>query len=120
MKILQPPIAAVPEKIPREITPDDELIFQYITNRKLNEEEQARIKNPELIYPRQDAVLAVHWHPEFIPMDLIDQRIHAMFPNSKEDLIIPTQHNVLMHSGPYTGVEVDCAIPRALIRKCGF
>jgi hypothetical protein len=108
MKILQPPIAAVPEKIPREITPDDEHIFQYITNRKLNEKEQARIKNPELIYPRQDSVLAVHWHPEFIPMDLIHQRIHAMFPNSKEDLIIPTQHNVLMHSGSYTGVEVDC------------
>ncbi|MFP4194166.1 MAG: hypothetical protein ACLFRO_04415 [Desulfobacterales bacterium] len=108
MEILPPPIAAVPGKIPRDITRDDEIIFQQITSRELSDEEQTRIKTPPRVCSRQGEVLAVHWHPEFIPLDLILQRIHAMFPNRREELIIPTQHNVLMHHGPYTGVEVDC------------
>ncbi len=101
-------ISAIPEKISREITPEDENIFRQITSRELTGEEQERIKLPARIYSRQKAVLAVHWHPEFIPMELILQRIHAMFPNRKEELIIPTQHNELMQHGLFTGVEVDC------------
>lgn len=101
-------ISAVPEKIPREITRDEENIFRQITSTKLTGDEKERIKTPTRIYPRQEAVLAVHWHPEFIPMALILQRINTMFPNRKEELIIPTQHNVLVQHGQWTGVEVDC------------
>ncbi|MGM0656877.1 MAG: hypothetical protein ACQETR_16415, partial [Thermodesulfobacteriota bacterium] len=59
-------ISAVPEKIPREITRDEENIFRQITSRQLTGKERERIKTPPRIYPRQEAVLAAHWHPEFI------------------------------------------------------
>ena len=36
------------------------------------------------------------------------QRLDAMFPNRQHELIIPTQHNVLMSLNGYTGVEIDC------------
>jgi hypothetical protein len=41
-------------------------------------------------------------------MDLIRQRIDATFPDRTEELVIPTQHNVILSYGPYAGVEVDC------------
>jgi hypothetical protein len=56
-------------------------------------------------------VLAVHWHPENIPLDLVHQRIQNMFPNREMELIIPTQHNELFTYDGYTGVEVDCYSP---------
>jgi hypothetical protein len=48
--------------------------------------------------------LAVHWHPEFIPMPLIAERIEAVYPEKENELVIPTQHNVLTRYGQYTGV----------------
>lgn len=101
-------ISPVPENIPRDITEADEKIFQTIISQELTPEDISRLQTPPRIYPRQEAVLAIHWHPEFIPLNLVIQRIHAMFPNRKEELIIPTQHNVLMSHGEYSGVEVDC------------
>lgn len=53
-------------------------------------------------------MLAVHWHPEFVPMHLISQRIKATFPNRKQELVIPTQHNEIIIYNGYAGVEVDC------------
>jgi len=101
-------ISPVPENIPRDITEADEKIFKTIISQELTPEHVSRLQTPPRIYPRQEAILAIHWHPEFIPLDLIIRRIHAMFPNRKEELIIPTQHNVLMRHGEYSGVEVDC------------
>jgi hypothetical protein len=75
---------------------------------ELTEEQRKRIVEPDLAFPRQNEVLAVHWHPEFVPMDLIRRRIDAMFPDRTCDLIIPTQHNVLMEYGSFAGAEVDC------------
>ncbi|VFQ42740.1 hypothetical protein [Desulfoluna butyratoxydans] len=67
-----------------------------------------QVTRPPVVHHRQEALLAVHWHPEFVPMSLIRQRLKAAFPNIQEALIIPTQHNQMMSWGGYSGVEVDC------------
>jgi len=100
-------IPLYPEKFSEEITENDEKFFAKITSTHLSPEQTGRILTPSGIYPRQKNVLAVHWHPEFIPLELIEKRIHAMFPNMSTQLIIPTQHNVLMTFHEYAGVEVD-------------
>lgn len=95
-------------KVPQEITESDETYFFKVISTELTEEQKERIVRPSEIYPSQQNVLAVHWHPEFVPMELIARRIEASFPNKQYDLIIPTQHNVLTAYNGYTGVEVDC------------
>jgi hypothetical protein len=112
MKLIKPQDSrsalAVPENIPEGITEVDEAIFSSITDFELTPEQRDRITHPPAVFPREKALLAVHWHPEFVPMDLIEGRISAMFPNIEESLIIPTQHNVLMDWNEFAGVEVDC------------
>ncbi|MEI6261504.1 MAG: hypothetical protein WCR46_16570 [Deltaproteobacteria bacterium] len=100
-------IPPYPEKYSEEITENDEKFFAKITSIRLSPEQTDRILTPSALYPRQKTVLAVHWHPEFIPLDLIEKRLHTMFPNMCTQLIIPTQHNVLMTFHEYAGVEVD-------------
>jgi len=112
MKLIKPQDSrsalAVPENIPEGITEVDEAIFSSITDFELTPEQRDRIIHPSAVFPREKTLLAVHWHPEFVPMDLIERRISAMFPNVEDSLIIPTQHNVLMHWNEFAGVEVDC------------
>lgn len=91
-----------------DITEADEALFATITSTRLDEAARARIAAPGAPQPAQTSVLAVHWHPEFVPLELIKTRIEASYPAMKTSLIIPTQHNELMEYGPYTGVEVDC------------
>ncbi|CCO23807.1 hypothetical protein [Maridesulfovibrio hydrothermalis] len=91
-----------------EITDEERALFQAVISTELADWQVDQIVTPSKIYPRQEKVLAVHWHPEFVPLDLISQRVETMFPNATDKLLIPTQHNVLMNYGPYTGVEVDC------------
>jgi hypothetical protein len=93
---------------PPVLTEADEEVFQEITSQELTPEQVNRIVTPLQVLPKQEEVLAIHWHPEFIPMDLVRQRIDRMYPNKNHELIIPTQHNVLMSYGEYSGVEVDC------------
>ncbi len=102
------PVSLVPDVISEEITEADEQIFFDIISTDLNDRQKQQIITPPAVYPRQDTVLAVHWHPEFVPMPLIKQRIDAMFPNKRRELIIPTQHNEIMSYNGYSGVEVDC------------
>jgi hypothetical protein len=90
------------------VTEADERLFAAITSTQMDEAAIQRILQPAVVQPTQEAVLAVHWHPEFVPMDLIRRRIEASYPAMRTQLIIPTQHNELMEYGPYTGVEVDC------------
>lgn len=101
-------ISGVPSGIPEEITESDEVFFFQVISTHLDAQQISQIVNPVLICPQQDSVLAVHWHPEHIPMNLIAKRIHTMFPNRKQELIIPTQHNVLTSYNGFAGVEVDC------------
>ncbi len=91
-----------------DITEADERLFAAITSTRLDEAARQRIVQPAAVQPSQEAVLAVHWHPEFVPMELIRARIEATYPAMRTQLIIPTQHNELMEYGPYTGVEADC------------
>ena len=94
-----------------ELLPQDRALFGRITNQVLSPEEAERIKAPAVVYPREESVLSVHWHPEFVPLELIRTRIEATFPNAKEHLIIPTQHNELLVYDDYAGVEVDSFSP---------
>jgi len=89
-------------------TEADERVFAAITATTLTPEEEERIVTPGVVAPRQEYVLAVHWHPEHVPMPLAERRIAASFPHRSRELIIPTQHNEITTYGEYSGVEVDC------------
>lgn len=102
------PISLVPDKVPEEITEKDHRYFHEVVSIDLTERQMQQVATPPRTYPRQERVLAVHWHPEFVPMRLIRQRIETMFPNRQEELIIPTQHNEILTYDDYSGVEVDC------------
>ncbi|WP_432735104.1 PHP domain-containing protein [Maridesulfovibrio sp. FT414] len=95
-------------KVSPEITDEDRRRFHEVISTELADWQIEQVITPSKIYPRQENLLALHWHPEFVPLDLITRRVDAMFPNARERMMIPTQHNVLMSYGNYTGVEVDC------------
>ena len=98
-----------PDRIPEDITEDDERLFLSIVSTDLSSEQLRRVAEPPHTCPRQRHVLAVHWHPEFVPMEPILARYGGMFPDRELDLVIPTQHNELLTTGNgYYGVEVDC------------
>ncbi len=88
-------------------------IFNGVTTIDLTAEQQLRVRVPNIVYPRQREVLALHWHPEFIPLPLIEERVDKLFPSAPPEnrLIIPTQHNELVAWGDFSGVEVDCYDP---------
>jgi hypothetical protein len=95
-------------RVERDLTEEDERAFHRINDTCLSPEQVERIVNPTRTYPRQEYVLAVHWHPEHVPMELLAKRIDKLYPNRVDELIIPTQHNVLLAYDGYWGVEVDC------------
>lgn len=91
-----------------EISEAEQNLFLQVVSTRLSPEQAMRIRTPLQVYPGQDAVLAVHWHPEYIPLELIGQRIQRLYPDATSQLIIPTQHNTLMSLGQFSGVEIDC------------
>lgn len=95
-------------KVSPEITDEDRTRFHEVISTDLADWQIEQVVTPSKIYRRQEKLLALHWHPEFVPFDLITRRVNAMFPNVTDRMMIPTQHNVLMSYGDYTGVEVDC------------
>jgi hypothetical protein len=90
------------------ITERDLTLFETVISTDLSEEKLAELSSPPFVLPGQQSVVAVHWHPEFVPMPVIKQRVQAMFPNMTQSLIIPTQHNEILEYGDLSGVEVDC------------
>ena len=90
------------------ITERDLAVFESVTSTNLSEETLAALASPQRVLPDQQSVMAVHWHPEFVPMPVITQRVHNMFPGMTENLIIPTQHNEILEYENFSGVEVDC------------
>ncbi len=98
----------VPEQIVQEITEQDRDRLFAVTSTDLNDAQRTRLTTPARTHPLQREVLAVHWHPEFVPMDINRQRIEATFPKKEQELIIPTQHNEILTYDDYAGVEVDC------------
>ncbi len=101
-------LPTAPPPVSPEITDKDRDYFDKVVTTDLNSEQIERILTVKQSYPLEDSVMAVHWHPEHIPLDLISKRIDKTFPNRKTELIIPTQHNVIMDYNGYSGVEVDC------------
>jgi len=97
-----------PDRAVKEIDDWDQFIYRYLVSTELTPEQVQRVADPAMVYPKQKNVLALHWHPEWIPLDLIARRIEAMFPNRESELVIPTQHNQFMTWGDYAGVEIDC------------
>nr|WP_320010740.1 hypothetical protein [uncultured Desulfobulbus sp.] len=91
-----------------EIQEEELQRFNACISTDLTPRQQQWIREPEIQFPRQTSVLAVHWHPEYVPMELIRERIETFYPHARESLIIPTQHNQVTEYGEYGGVEVDC------------
>ncbi len=109
-------LLASPAGFDSEITDWDRHTYERITSTELTPAQVEWLLKPAEIHLRQEEVLAIHWHPEFLPLDLIARRIEAVYPNARETLIIPTQHNALMSIGDHAGVEVDC-FSRSFNRK---
>lgn len=97
-----------PAQASEEITQEDQDRFFRVVSTDLEQWQIDQVVTPKDVYVRQEVLLAAHWHPEFVSMEHIRQRVDAMFPNRTEELLIPTQHNVLMSWEDYSGVEVDC------------
>lgn len=94
--------------LPEDVTEQEDALFRSLIVTDLAPWQSGQVATPSAVHEAQREVLATHWHPEFVPMALIRQRIEAMFPGREEELIIPTQHNELTSWDGYTGVEVDC------------
>jgi hypothetical protein len=95
-------------KATEEITEWDWQIFEKLTSVELGEREIDLVARPERVFEQSDPVLAIHWHPETVPVPLAKKRIDALHPNARETLIIPTQHNEILTYGDFAGVELDC------------
>jgi hypothetical protein len=95
-------------KLPSDFEKWERRTFLKVITEELTEDQKATIRQPPETFPLEKNVLAVHWHPEFIPLDLVRERVDNTFPNMKKELIIPTQHNEIMTMNGYSGVEVDC------------
>lgn len=91
-----------------EITQEDLDRFFRVVSTDLEPWQIEQVVTPNEVHVRQEALLAVHWHPEFVDMAHIRKRVDTMFPNRTNELLIPTQHNVLMSWDNHSGVEVDC------------
>ncbi len=91
-----------------EITAWDREVFKSLISVELTENQISAVLSPEIVFPRQKNVLAIHWHPETVPLDLIQQRLELLYPNKEKALVIPTQHNELLSYGRFSGVEIDC------------
>ena len=87
------PILQAVSRLEEEITDSDEALFKRITTTELDGEQRRRLITPSRVYPRQESVWRFTGIQEFIPLELAAQRIAAMFPNIRERLLIPTQHN---------------------------
>ncbi len=114
MKIVKPvarqcaDLEARLQALPDDITEQEDALFRSLIVTDLAPWQAEQVTTPPSVHESQREVLATHWHPEFVPMGLIRQRIAAMFPRREAELIIPTQHNELTSWDGYTGVEVDC------------
>lgn len=91
-----------------EISSWDQEQFKRIVSTELTPAQREMVADPGTSYSRQNEILAIHWHPEWIPEELTAQRVAALYPNAGERLIIPTQHNQILSWNGYSGVEVDC------------
>lgn len=96
------------ENASEEIAPWDQTVFEKLISLELNPMQEDRIIHPVRRFEDEAAVLAIHWHPEMVPINLAQTRIQSLYPQMTDYLVIPTQHNELLTYGHYAGAEVDC------------
>ncbi|MDR2405224.1 MAG: hypothetical protein LBE27_02520 [Deltaproteobacteria bacterium] len=94
-----------------EIDDEDWIIFNSLTNVKLSKDEVERAIMPDQVDEGEKDILAIHFHPEWVPMNLIEERLKNAFPNAKSRMVIPTQHNLIQGLDGYAGVEADVFAP---------
>jgi hypothetical protein len=94
-----------------ELTDAEHARFLNLLNIDLTAAQRRQIAEPPFVVDSDHPVLAVHWHPEHVPLELIRQRVDAMYPRRAEELVIPTEHNELTEFDGYAGVEIDCYSP---------
>lgn len=104
----QGPTAAMLRAEPDE---SDRALFERLVDTTLTAEHVQELVCPQDVYEAEKEVMAIHWHPQHVPLGLVKRRFDALFPHvaDADRLIIPTEHNVLHAWGDYAGVEVDCA-----------
>jgi len=91
-----------------EIDSWDQEQYEGIVSTELTPEQRARVADPGASHSQQNEILAIHWHPEWIPQELTAQRVATLYPNANKSLVIPTQHNQILSWNGYSGAEVDC------------
>ena len=109
-----------PRALPRAsgLEPDEEdwRIFQSLTRVELSGEETRLALTPDQRDAEEKSVFALHFHPEWVPVGLVEKRIKSAFPAAENLLIAPTQHNQLQAMGEFSGVEEDAFAPGAKIK----
>jgi hypothetical protein len=90
-----------------DLSEEDYRIFNSLTEIALSPEEEEAAVNPTEFDYEEKNVLALHFHPEWVPMELIQKRLEKAFPAAQNFFAIPTQHNAILPMGPFSGVEAD-------------
>ncbi|GAB6268684.1 MAG: hypothetical protein STSR0002_14260 [Smithella sp.] len=98
------------ENSSEKITTWDHNVFERLIAVDLTPIQIQRIIDPSNRFEKEGALLAIHWHPENVPLELIRTRIDVMYPNIKEYLIIPTQHNEIIISDFLISTEIAEAL----------
>ncbi|MDR3203178.1 MAG: hypothetical protein LBV23_00320 [Deltaproteobacteria bacterium] len=86
-------------------------VFNRLTRVELTEEERRLAVTPIETAQDERRLMAIHFHPEWTPIEFIEARLKRAFPKADDTLIIPTQHNQIMTMGPWAGVEADVFSP---------
>ena len=95
------------EEAARDLDETSWRLFDQLTSAELSAEEKLLAARPDRTAPEAERFLAVHWHPERAPLELVRQRLDTAFPRARDFLVIPTPHNQVAVFGPYAGVEAD-------------
>ncbi len=96
------------EDLPSEISPEEEKLFLSVIDESIAAERLEEIESKGPVFPGITEVMALHWHPEFVPLDSVRKRFEKTFPDMRESVFIPTQHNEILSCGEYSGMEIDC------------
>ena len=86
---------------------EDWVVFNRLTSMCLSPEEEKMAVTSDQKGSEAKEFMAIHWHPEWVPLELIQRRVDGTFPQAKNSLLIPTQHNKIMSLGAWAGVEAD-------------
>jgi hypothetical protein len=109
--VARAPKAEKAPKSDKDRAADDWAAFNRLTSVELTAREVAVATRPSRQDLEEKKVLAVHWHPEWVPLELVAERVAKAFPAAEDSLVVPTQHNRLMALGEWAGVEADAYAP---------